>query len=258
LKADYADDSILSDHLEGSKSNLFDYFNANYANAIPTPPSSSPPSTRVQPTPLAGSPQKSFTARYRRKEKTSVNELEAYFKLPTEDFETCNPIHWWIGRRAQFPNLFCMARDILCIPGKFLLVSLIQVALTCLQVLLSPLRESSRVVATQYPFGALAFMPTRSEYLCLSRSGCTLRVPKPTPPCGIDSVPSADIILRSQDSHHLRVLKVFIIHNSPVLAELVQKILDSSGGDANAEVLVPRHFRWYSYQRAPSNFFTPF
>jgi hAT family protein len=189
LKADYADDLILSDHLEGSKSKLFDYFNANYANAIPTPPSSSPPSTRVQPTPLAGSPQKSFTARYRRKEKTSVNELEAYFKLPTEDFEACNPIHWWIGRRAQFPNLFCMARDILCIPGKFLLVSLIQVALTCLQVLLSPLRESSRVVATQYPFGALAFMPTRSEYLCLSRSGCTLRVPKPTPPCGIDSVP---------------------------------------------------------------------
>lgn len=121
LKEDYADDLILSDHLEESKSNLSDYFNANYANAIPMPPSSSPPSTRVQPTPLAGSPQKSFTARYRRKEKTSINELEEYFKLPTEDFETCNPILWWTGRRAQFPNLFCMARDILCIPGEFYL-----------------------------------------------------------------------------------------------------------------------------------------
>ena len=119
MKADYADDLMLSDHLKESKSNLFDYFNANYANTIPAPAPSSSPSTHAQSAPMAaGSPQKSFTARYRRKEKTSVNELEEYFKLPTEDFDACNPIHWWIGRRAQFPNLFCMARDVLCIPGE--------------------------------------------------------------------------------------------------------------------------------------------
>ena len=35
-----------------------------------------------------------------------------------EDFEACNPIHWWIGQWAQFPNLFCMACDILSIPGE--------------------------------------------------------------------------------------------------------------------------------------------
>lgn len=117
IKADYANDLMLSDHLEQSKSSLSDYFNENYANIILVPSSS--PSMSVQPTPLAaGSPQKSFTARYRRKEKTSINELEEYFKLPAEDFDACNPIHWWFGRRAQFPNLFCMARDILCIPGE--------------------------------------------------------------------------------------------------------------------------------------------
>jgi BTB/POZ domain len=50
--------------------------------------------------------------------------------------------------------------------------------------------------------------------------------------------PGADIILRSQDSHHLQVPKLFIIHNSPVLNELVQRTLDSPG-DANAEASLP-------------------
>ena len=82
-----------------------------------TPPSV--PSPSVQPSPTVGSPQKSFTARYRRKETASINELEEYFKLPTEDFDACDPIRWWMGRRAQFPNLFRLARDVLCIPGAF-------------------------------------------------------------------------------------------------------------------------------------------
>jgi len=68
--------------------------------------------------PTLGSPQKCFTARYRRRENVTVNELEEYFKLLPEDFEKCDPIKWWVGRRAQFPNLFRLARDILCIPGS--------------------------------------------------------------------------------------------------------------------------------------------
>jgi len=51
-----------------------------------------------------------------------MNELDKYFKLLPEDFETCNPIHWWMGQCAQFPNFFWLAHDILCIPG----VSIIQ------------------------------------------------------------------------------------------------------------------------------------
>jgi hypothetical protein len=50
--------------------------------------------------------------------------------------------------------------------------------------------------------------------------------------------PGADIILRSQDSHHLRVPKIFIIHNSPVLNELVRGTLDPPG-DANVEASFP-------------------
>jgi len=94
MKVDYTDNPILSDHLEESKSDLFDYFNANYTNTNPVPPSPLP-STQVQSTSIApGLPQKSFTARYCRKEKTSINELEEYFKHPMKDFEACNPIHW--------------------------------------------------------------------------------------------------------------------------------------------------------------------
>ncbi len=50
--------------------------------------------------------------------------------------------------------------------------------------------------------------------------------------------PGADIIIRSQDSHHLRVPKFFIINNSIVLDDLIQRALDSPGG-ANTEASLP-------------------
>ena len=178
MRSDYADDPTLSNHLEESRSNLFDYFNKHYANASAAAPPSSP-SAVVQPASMvAGSPQKCFTARYRRKEKASINELEEYFKLPAEDFDACHPIRWWFGRRAQFPNLFRMACDILCIPGKYPVSSVLQYFLIYVQVLQLPLKGSSRVVATQYPSGVLASVPTPFVHLCLSRSGYTLRASK--------------------------------------------------------------------------------
>jgi hypothetical protein len=54
----------------------------------------------------------------------------------------------------------------------------------------------------------------------------------------IPDYPGADIILRSRDSHHLRVPKIFVIHNSPVLDELVRAKL-ASPGDTGAEDLLP-------------------
>ena len=50
--------------------------------------------------------------------------------------------------------------------------------------------------------------------------------------------PGADIILRSHDSYHLRVPNVFLIHNSPVLKELVRRTLDSPGVYAEASLPV--------------------
>ena len=54
----------------------------------------------------------------------------------------------------------------------------------------------------------------------------------------IPDYPGADIVLRSQDSHHFRVPKIFVIHNSPVLNELVRRTLDSPG-DADDEASLP-------------------
>lgn len=125
LKCDYGDDAILSDHLEDLKINLFKYFDENYA-ALSAPTPSLPPPSPVQT--VGGSPQKSFTARYRRKSNHSTNELEEYFKLPAEDFISCDPIQWWVSRRSQFPRLFQLARDVLCIPGEYLVIHVSQIS----------------------------------------------------------------------------------------------------------------------------------
>ena len=41
--------------------------------------------------------------------------------------------------------------------------------------------------------------------------------------------PGADIILRSQDTCHFRVPKIYIVKSSPILGELIQSTLDSPG-----------------------------
>jgi hypothetical protein len=171
---------MLSNHLEDSKTNLFDYFNEHYAT-VHSPTSPSPPPTAIQSIPMDGSPQKSFTARYRRKEKYSTNELEEYFKVPAEDFDTCNPIQWWVGRRSQFPRLFQLARDILCIPGSYSgYLNSCNLGLNCLsQVLLLPLKGFSRVGGTPFLSDALDSKLTQFVRSCLSRSVSILSGPKP-------------------------------------------------------------------------------
>jgi hypothetical protein len=50
--------------------------------------------------------------------------------------------------------------------------------------------------------------------------------------------PGADVILRSQDSYHFRVPKIYIENSSPVLSELIRKAVDSPGA-ANASASLP-------------------
>jgi hypothetical protein len=50
--------------------------------------------------------------------------------------------------------------------------------------------------------------------------------------------PGADIVLRSQDSHHIQVPKIYIVNSSPVLGELIRKALDSPS-NGNAGVSLP-------------------
>ena len=60
---------------------------------------------------------------------------------------------------------------------------------------------------------------------------------KPLPNLLFDH-PGAGIILRSRDSYHLRVPKIYILNSSPILGELIQKALDHHG-DTNAETSLP-------------------
>jgi hAT family C-terminal dimerisation region len=126
MKLDYAGNKSLSTYLKSSKQNLYEYYETNYAGQHSAPSQMrdsvpGPSSEASAPPHSSHSPQKNFTSRFQRKAKTAINKLNEFFKLPQEDFKTCNPIHWWIGRCAQFPNLFWLARDILCIPGCILL-----------------------------------------------------------------------------------------------------------------------------------------
>ena len=131
LKDEFADDLDLANHLEDAKAKLRTYFNQKYCCHAATGQSNSSLSTprpslsSVASTSMSSissslcSPQKNFTARFQCK-RTSPDELLEFWSLPQEDFETIDPLQWWLGRRAQFPQLYCLARDIFSIPGMLL------------------------------------------------------------------------------------------------------------------------------------------
>jgi hypothetical protein len=126
MKIKYETDPLLLPYLRSSKENLQGYYDTHYASKHPTPfcnteSTTTTPSTVTTVVAPPRSPQKNFTLQFHRKAKADINELEEYFKLPPEDFKTCDPIHWWMGQHAQFPNLFWLACDILCIPGASVL-----------------------------------------------------------------------------------------------------------------------------------------
>jgi hypothetical protein len=127
LKNDCESDPILLGDLDRSKKQLQAYYRTNYTPSTrprPPRPSQSLSSLSSRNGNSLGSPEKvNFTSRYQKKDRVIVDELEEYFKLPREDFESCKPLLWWSGRRSQFPNLYCLVRDIFSIPGKFIQVS---------------------------------------------------------------------------------------------------------------------------------------
>ncbi|CAK5270384.1 unnamed protein product [Mycena citricolor] len=121
LCEDYADDISLTLDLETAKTKLHAHYNEHYATAAKD---STPGS--MEPDPLvAGSskqPKRKLTDRYNRKPRdlTGTDELTEYFKLDPakNDFDTCDPIAWWVKHRDDFPKLSKLALDILSIPGS--------------------------------------------------------------------------------------------------------------------------------------------
>jgi hypothetical protein len=106
--ADYAHDLDLLANLEKAKSVLHTFYHDNYASF--TSSTDKHNHLTMEPAVQDGSPQRvDFTARYKQTNHWVSDELEEYFKLRQEDFDACQPLDWWLGRHAQFPNLYHLA-----------------------------------------------------------------------------------------------------------------------------------------------------
>jgi hypothetical protein len=137
--------------LESSKEALDEYYQVNYANKPAPSPSVAAPSSRQ----AFASPQKDFVARYRAQRVGIRDGLRDYYSVLREDFLLCDPVQWWVVRKAQFPNFFCLAHDLMTIPGVFFICPHILRSLYAFPwALLLQLSASFLVVATPSHFGA--------------------------------------------------------------------------------------------------------
>ena len=124
MKIEFENDSDLAVHLETAKADLQEYFKVNYLSpqaAAENPYQSLSATTSfssITSSSTSGSPRKNFTARFQCR-RTPTNELTEFWNLQQEDFDTCDPLQWWHGHRAQFPQLYRLVCDILSIPGNY-------------------------------------------------------------------------------------------------------------------------------------------
>jgi hypothetical protein len=112
LKLNFINEPILLADLDKSKSLLHEYYNKYYA-ASPAP---SKDTNNVR---SKSSSTLDFTARYESIVPDTINELEEYLKIKHKHFKRCNPLRWWRSQRKDWPNLYHLACDILCIPGSW-------------------------------------------------------------------------------------------------------------------------------------------
>ena len=120
MRDDYSDNPDLLEYLENTMMDLHAHYHYYYArDKDTTMRRASIEPTRTSSSASNLSPSKvNFTSRYKREERVDRDELAEYFKLQREDWDAVNPLEWWVGRRAQFPCLYRLARDLLTIPGK--------------------------------------------------------------------------------------------------------------------------------------------
>ena len=115
LIANCSDDPMLKADIDYAKMQLESHY---FCAPCPFPTTAPHPSISQQ---CDLSPQRvNFTSWFKQHISATQNELDEYFKLSQEDFDTCDPLKWWAGHCAQFPNLSHFACDLLGIPGKCL------------------------------------------------------------------------------------------------------------------------------------------
>lgn len=121
LKRDCTEeDGMTEADLNAARDALVSYYNANYVGGTGRAGQPERPHAAAAATTTARTQPFDFMARYDNEPRRVVNEIEEFFRQPREDMRSCDPIKWWIGRRAMWPNLARMALDILSIPGTCL------------------------------------------------------------------------------------------------------------------------------------------
>jgi hypothetical protein len=79
------------------------------------------------------------------------DELDSYFDAPRIGLDA-DPVQWWYTRKAEYPRLYQLARDIMSIPGKIALHLRMLLSLTNFQALRSRWNGCFRVGETRSPF----------------------------------------------------------------------------------------------------------
>ncbi|KAF5319077.1 hypothetical protein D9758_018663 [Tetrapyrgos nigripes] len=121
LVKDYRREPDLLDDIRTAKNNLATHFEENYASLESDNPTNE---NNTPPVIIDGSPQKiNFLERYSSYSAAQTlpkDELDEYFRFTSHPSKmTVDPLEWWHARHDQFPNLYRLACDVLCIPGKF-------------------------------------------------------------------------------------------------------------------------------------------
>ncbi|KAF5318983.1 hypothetical protein D9758_018834, partial [Tetrapyrgos nigripes] len=119
LVKDYRREPDLLDDIRTAKNNLATHFEENYASLESDNPTNE---NNTPPVIIDGSPQKiNFLERYSSYSAAQTlpkDELDEYFRFTSHPSKmTVDPLEWWHARHDQFPNLYRLACDVLCIPG---------------------------------------------------------------------------------------------------------------------------------------------
>ena len=116
----------------------------------------------------ASSQKVNFTSCYKQHAPPTWNEVKEFFKLPQEDFETCDPLKWWVSHAAQFPDLSKYARNLFGAPGLWAYLSIQIHSTDCLlKGLLLVLSVYSLEEGTQSLYNALVCSLRQFAHLCL-------------------------------------------------------------------------------------------
>jgi hypothetical protein len=104
-------DKVLKHDMETFKDHLLDYYNIYYAGPYSL--------LKVKQMLLVMSPQallkKLISPHTMKRQNVEANELKECFKLKQQNFKTTDLIHWWYRHGEIYPNLYCLAHDILAI-----------------------------------------------------------------------------------------------------------------------------------------------